>query len=190
MSQEHLPSPDHEAVNAPLKIDFITLPQGGRIGMVHCPGRRGRDGRGRIWARDLVADIDAIRRNGASTLVSLIEREEFGHYGVEDLPFAAANAGLRWIHWPIGDMKTASGATAEAMAEGIPALLDDLVRGETVVIHCAAGLGRTGTLAAQLLVLAGQSPDTAIERIRRTRPGTIETEAQADAVHQFVASKA
>ena len=51
-----------------------------------------------------------------------------------------------------------------------------------MAVHCAAGLGRTGTLAAQLLVLQGVAPDEAILRVRQARPGTIETPAQEQAV--------
>jgi protein-tyrosine phosphatase len=35
-------------------------------------------------------------------------------------------------------------------------------------------------LVAKLLVLNGVSADEAIDQVRRARPGTIETEAQAD----------
>ena len=55
-----------------------------------------------------------------------------------------------------------------------------LARGDRVLVHCAAGLGRTGMLVAKLLVLHGVSAEEAITQVRSARPGTIETEAQAD----------
>jgi protein-tyrosine phosphatase len=47
-----------------------------------------------------------------------------------------------------------------------------------VVVHCAAGLGRSGTFAACLLLGFGQEPDAAIAAVRAARPGAIETPEQ------------
>jgi ADP-ribosyl-[dinitrogen reductase] hydrolase len=53
-----------------------------------------------------------------------------------------------------------------------------LERGEHVVLHCLAGLGRTGTIAARLLVEFGMEPEAAILRVRDARPGSIQTRKQ------------
>ena len=54
-----------------------------------------------------------------------------------------------------------------------------------VAIHCSAGLGRTGVVLACYLVQKGLTAQNAIARVRRLRPGSIETEEQADAVVDF-----
>ncbi|MCK5366227.1 MAG: tyrosine-protein phosphatase, partial [Gammaproteobacteria bacterium] len=59
-------------------------------------------------------------------------------------------------------------------------LLDD---GFSVALHCHGGKGRTGTIAARLLVELGSAPALAIERVRAARPGSIETTAQEKFVH-------
>ena len=59
-----------------------------------------------------------------------------------------------------------------------------LVAGEEVVVHCAAGIGRTGTFAACVLVLLGLAEDEALQRVRVTGSGP-ETEAQQTLVHSL-----
>ncbi|MEM7386310.1 MAG: protein-tyrosine phosphatase family protein [Verrucomicrobiota bacterium] len=45
-------------------------------------------------------------------------------------------------------------------------------------MHCEAGLGRTGTMIAMLLLAEGASPDDAISQVRAAQPAAIETAEQ------------
>jgi len=47
-----------------------------------------------------------------------------------------------------------------------------------VLIHCRGGLGRTGTLAARLLMEEGQDAQSAMRMVRDVRPHAIETATQ------------
>jgi atypical dual specificity phosphatase len=47
-----------------------------------------------------------------------------------------------------------------------------------VMVHCAAGIGRTGTLIALYLVNHGMKPLEAIRTVRKKRIGSIQTSAQ------------
>ena len=170
------------ALGLPLRIDPLQFSGGGMLGMCHFPGRQGRDGRGRLWRRSVEADLDAIRQWGASAVVSLVEEHEFEALGVPDLGTRVQELGLRWHHWPIRDMDVPEGRNPLAAAG--QTLLERLGRGERVVVHCAAGLGRTGTVAATMLVAFGEEPAKAIARVRQARPETLETSAQERFVHQ------
>jgi atypical dual specificity phosphatase len=92
-------------------------------------------------------------------------------------------AGLFSKHIPIEDMHPPTQPQIDlCMASIDKALANELGVG----IHCAAGLGRTGTMIACWLVQhEGLSARDAITRVRRLRPGSIETQEQAEAVVEF-----
>ena len=170
----------NDAPTSRLVINGVTLPSGALLGMSHGPGRRGIDGTGRQWTRVLDADLQCIQAWGASAVLSLVEPHEFDRLGVPDFAQAITRTPLQWLQVPITDMATPGAATLAAWRAQGPALLQALNEGQRVVVHCAAGLGRTGMLVAKLLVMHGVSADEAIDQVRKARPGTIETEAQAD----------
>jgi hypothetical protein len=68
--------------------------------------------------------------------------------------------------------------TAEQFQEFVRFVRSQLQAGNPTAVHCAAGLGRTGTVLAGYLIAGGIPVDIAIERIRHARPGAIETREQ------------
>jgi protein-tyrosine phosphatase len=171
--------PEHVPVIGPLRIDVVSVgANGGLIGMTHCPGRAQSD----LFARPGNGHVDEHVRNiadwGARALISLIEREEFDWYGVQSLPSLASSYGIRHLHLPIIDMGVPDERFEQAWCREGPALRDLLLAGQRIVLHCLAGLGRTGTIAARLLVELGVQPLAAVEIVRRARPGTIQTSEQ------------
>ena len=80
---------------------------------------------------------------------------------------------------------------------GVPSLevLDNIVdyinikitkEKKPLVVHCAAGKGRTGTiLAAYLLKQDNISAQDAIKKIRKLRPGSIQSNVQEEILHKY-----
>jgi rhodanese-related sulfurtransferase len=157
-----------------LVIAAVTVPSGGILGLTHCPGRGGHANTG----RSLAADLAAIEAWGASILISLTEAAEFADLGVPDFMPAAKTRSFQWHHAPIPDMQTPGAEFRAAWQTTGPAVAAALGLGKRIAVHCAAGLGRSGTVAAKLLVDCGMSADAAIAHVRACRPGAIETTAQ------------
>jgi ADP-ribosyl-[dinitrogen reductase] hydrolase len=166
------------APGGPLHIDMVPVPSGGILGLCHCPGRSGVDGQGRSWRRNLAEDLAAIEAWGATTVLTLIESREFASLGVPSFADAVRGYAFAWHHVPIPDMRPPEAQALQAWQASGPAVLAALRRGERVLVHCAAGLGRSGTMAAKLLVEFGVPPLEAIRRVRAARPGTLETAEQ------------
>jgi len=79
---------------------------------------------------------------------------------------------------PIVDVSVPGPAFEATWGDAGGKLRATLRAGGSVLLHCLGGLGRTGTIAARLLVELGVPRDEAIADVRRARPGTIETSAQ------------
>lgn len=156
-----------------LQIDALDIPGvAGVLGLTHCPGRTLRI-LGSRESRDLVADLDSISAWGASTLVTLNERDELSMLGVSEIGRLATER-FDWIWLPITDGDVPTAEFDERWRVEGSKLRDRLMAGEKIVIHCLAGLGRTGTIAARLLIEFGAPPQQAIERVRAVRQGAIE----------------
>jgi len=164
--------------DARLRIDAVAMPgTSGLLGMTHCPGRRDPVTASGDWRGDLRADLQIVRKWGASTIVSLLEASEFELLGVPDFE-VQVTAAFRWLWLPIHDGGVPDAAFEARWHRDAPELQRRLAGGERLLIHCRAGLGRTGLATARLLIEAGLAPAEAIRTVRAARPGAIETRAQ------------
>src|SRR5262249_1595841 len=167
------------SVSHPLQIAAISAgPLFGRVGITFCPGKRDRHAMTGEWDRDLALDLDAIRAWGAVAVVTLVKEQELAKLGVAHLGKEVSHRGMSWFHLPIVDVSTPDEEFERAWASAGKELRSILRAGSDVLVHCRGGLGRTGTIAARLLVELGMKPRAAIAEVRRVRPGAIETDAQ------------
>lgn len=170
----------------PIRVDAVPV-AGGLLGLTFCPGKHGDSLNGTPWARDLETDLAALKAWGAGLVVTLMERHEFALLRVPDLNVRVTAHRMDWAHLPIPDQGVPGGDFAEAWPHVRAELLSHLHSGGRVVLHCRGGLGRTGLVAAILLIEAGMSADEAILTVRRLRPRAIETEEQARFVRDWSA---
>jgi len=168
----------------PLYIDEVTIPiYGGIIGMTICPGKKSIGISG-VHERDLAMDLEVIKQWGAEILVSLLEDHEYSRVGVADFS-RMVPTGILHLKLPIKDMATPDEAWEWQWKSDGRIIRSVLRRSGKVCIHCIGGLGRTGMIAARLLVEFGVHPDRAIRIVREARPGTIQTDEQEEYIRSF-----
>jgi ADP-ribosyl-[dinitrogen reductase] hydrolase len=157
----------------------LALPNGGRLGLGCCPGHRLRlSPLGLVHMTERVRDdLKLIAAWKPHAVLSLMEEDELHGAGAPvHLLAEEFNAhGVDWLHLPICDMGAPDERFESAWIGVWPRLDRELRRGGRVFIHCYAGLGRTGTIAALILMNYGLSARDAMQQVRAARPGSVQS---------------
>jgi atypical dual specificity phosphatase len=124
---------------------------------------------------DIYHDLKALKRVGVTVLVTLTEspieeKETLDEYEIFNLFF------------PIADMGAPDIGEAKKLCYRVSRLLQ---KGEVVAMHCKAGLGRTGTMLAAMLIWDGLSALEALESTRRIEPRWVQSDEQVAFLEEF-----
>jgi len=94
---------------------------------------------------------------------------------------------VKYLHVPTEDF---SAPDMEKIDHTVDFIQERIKNGEPTMVHCAAGVGRTGTiLACYLIKYHNFSVKDAIDKVRKERPGSIQSESQEIAIglyHKFL----
>jgi len=134
----------------------VDLPPGvqGRLYLHSMPGRY----------EPYRATVDAVRMRGISQVVCLTSLEEIDGKA-PDYARAVRRKDVPWQQriYPIVDYGVPSDRAS--FLELIHSIAADLRSGANILLHCAAGIGRTGTAASCVLVALGVPADEAAQRV-------------------------
>jgi len=152
-------------------VTHPALPREGRLICGPRPAPPFRDG------------VAALAEHGVSTIACLLADREIP----AELTGAYETSALEILRFQIPDFGRPANAGALSM------FLDDLLlrlgRGETIYLHCFAGIGRTGTVLACLLKVAGAAGDP-VELVRAIYDArALETEEQQRFARAFVPTR-
>jgi len=125
---------------------------------------------GSLWLcslRDVAHDPEGMLTfTGAATIVCLNEREELDRREPSYVDWLRANQPGRALWFPIRNFRAESAAATMPFLRMIVERLED---GQGVVMHCAMGQGRAGTMAVCLLMVLGATEEEALHTVASHR---------------------
>ena len=141
------------------------MPQ--RIFWIECKGPGRLAILSRPAAERLSEEIAAWRAAGVTMVASLLEPKEQRTLGLRDEPALCRAHGIEFTSLPIPD-----GGVPASLADGVALarrLAQVIAAGGTVGVHCRASIGRSGMIAASVLMALGRSEDQALEAVATGR---------------------
>lgn len=177
------PTSARTSLSHPLIINTLRL-SNGELGLTFCPGKKQADAMTGAWDRDIDLDIAQVKLWGATTVISLLEDFEYSELQVDNLPSVYAS-NFRWFSLPIPDKCAPDTQWLDNWLSIRQIFKDELAGKGKILIHCKGGFGRTGTLAALLLMDHGATATEAIARCRQARQYAVETEVQVGFVTAY-----
>ena len=166
------------------KFDFVSPPNSnGKLFITCFPG----------LDEEKVFDLEILRSTfsdlvglGCTTIVSLVEDKEFEEIcGKKIFLEHIRKHDFQWYHLPIVDYKVPETDFFRNWRRVCHTLKQEFQRGNSIGLHCKGGIGRSGTVAAMLLIEYGKENSVAIEQVRQKRKGAIENQLQEDFVRNF-----
>ena len=121
----------------------------------------GMPGRSQPWS-EFEADAGKV---ALALVVCLTPRAEVADLSpAYDAALARGRLPFRWLHLPIPNFGLP--ADPAAFRRDIQQITAALHAGQAVMLHCAAGIGRTGTTAASVLKALGLGTAAALQAVR------------------------
>jgi protein-tyrosine phosphatase len=150
------------------------------------PGRLavGPRPRGGEW---LKGDVSAWKRAHVDGVLSLLTADEEEDLDLRDEAGEVRAQGMSFFSFPIPDRQIPK--SESKLAEILELVTRDLSAGKNVLVHCRQGIGRSGLVAACLLVKKGMSPGGAIDSVSAARGVSVpETAEQRDWIDHHAAA--
>ena len=119
------------------------------------------------------SDLPDIYSQGIRAIVSL------EHY---DSPESITQCRMEHLNMAIPDFTAPSLSQLKRIIGFISAMIDKY---KPVLVHCYAGIGRTGTILAAYLIHTGSDVDSALAKIRSRIPGAVQTADQEHILHVY-----
>lgn len=117
--------------------------------------------------KQLSAFVEFLKSKDIEVLVSLLQFEEMNTYSLVSEGSECERVGIEFINFQIKDHDVPQFFVP--FNQLVEKLVAELKQGRNIAIHCYAGIGRTGLLAASLLIKQGMQIDQAMIELSKVR---------------------
>ena len=147
----------------------------GALVLTPCPGTKDVD---------LETALTQLKQQGVEAIVTALDTQELASKGVSELGEKAQQLGMQWFQIEIEDDCAPGAEFIAKWQQASPALHQVIDNGGKVAMHCMGGSGRTGLLAAHLLLEKEWQLDDIVREVQALRPGAFTKSVQVDYIQQ------
>lgn len=133
----------------------------------------------------LVDAVHTLKQAGASGIITLMADAELAENAAAELGQVCQQMNMQWYQLPVADDAAPATDFQAAWQQYSVDILQRLNAGETLAIHCKGGSGRTGLIAAQIVLAAGGALDTTITAVQALRPRALQHPAHLAYLQQL-----
>lgn len=158
-------------------FDVLSIPKRpGRLIFTPCPGTKDSS---------IDSALNTLKQAGVDAVLTLMPYAELAHNAASDLPAQCAVQGLAWLHLSVADEQVPQADFDAAWPAAMAQIAELMAADKAIAIHCKGGSGRTGLIAARILIELGIARSEAVSLVQALRPKAIQHPAHAGWIAQF-----
>ncbi len=120
--------------------------------------------RGNEWLEE---EILSVKKQGAKVIISLLEKDEIRELGLERQSEICAKYEIVYLHFSIPDRSIPD--QDKNLHNFLKQIKERINQGDSTIVHCRMGIGRSSIIAGCLMLQDGYKPDELFSHISKVR---------------------
>ena len=145
-------------------FDKLPLGDGSTLIFTPCPGTK------EVSLRE---SLRQLVEGGARAVITLMPADEMARNDASTLPEVCLEMGIRWFHFPIEDDASPGQGFEQPWEEQKQQVFEMLNQRMAIAIHCKGGSGRTGLMAAIIMLERGIPFEQTVSQVKSLRPNAL-----------------